>query len=121
MKWKLNIRKEIKVIAALAGVSLLIAFTERQQDGVVCKNIAIELDNQRENHFMDEADVLKLVESGDQPVRGTSIGHLNLREIESKLEFDKHILDAQLFGDLKGNLVVHVELRRPVARIVQGE
>ncbi len=30
-------------------------------------------------------------------------------------------MDAQLFGDLKGNLIVNVELRRPIARIVQSD
>jgi cell division protein FtsQ len=37
------------------------------------------------------------------------------------LKYDKHILDAELFGDLKGNLIVNVELRRPIARIVQND
>ena len=121
MKWKLNIRKEIKVAAALVVVSLLIAFTERKQGGAVCSNIVIELDNSQENHFMDEADVLKLVETSGQTVKGMSIDRVNLKEIESKLKFDKHILDAELYGDLKGNLIVNVELRRPLARIVQED
>ena len=30
-------------------------------------------------------------------------------------------MDADLYGDLKGNLVVAVELRRPIARIVQSD
>lgn len=121
MKWKLNIRKEVRVVVALLGVSLLIAFTERHRGSVLCRNITIELDNEQENHFMDEADVSKLVESGDQTIRGTSIEHIDLKDIEGKLKVDKHIKDAQLFGDLKGNLVVHVELRRPIARIVQED
>ncbi len=121
MKWKLNIRKEIQVAAALVVVSLLIAFTERKQGGAVCSNIVIELDNSQENHFMDEADVLKLVETSGQTVKGMSIDRVNLKEIESKLKFDKHILDAELYGDLKGNLIVNVELRRPLARIVQED
>ncbi len=41
--------------------------------------------------------------------------------MEAKLRYDKHILDAQLFGDLKGNLIVKVDLRRPIARIVQQD
>ena len=44
---------------------------------------------------------------------------INLKKIETKLKYDKHILDAELYNDLKGNLVVNVELRRPIARIVQ--
>ena len=121
MKWKLNIRNEIKVAVALVGVSFLIAFGERKQGGSICKDIVIEIDNHQENHFLDEADVMKLVENSGQPVKGTGIDRIKLKEIESKLELDKHIQDAQLFGDLKGNLIVNVELRRPLARIVQQD
>ena len=121
MKWKLNIRTEVKVVAALVGVSFLIAFGERKQGGSMCKDIVIELDNLNENHFLDEADVMKLVENSGQAIKGVGIDRINLKAIEAKLKYDKHILDAQLFGDLKGNLIVNVELRRPMARIVQSD
>lgn len=121
MKWKLNIRREIKVAVALLALSFLIAFSERKLDGLVCKDIVIELDNSLENHFMDEADVLRLVEGSGQSIKGTSLDHIDLRAIEKRLKQDKHILDADLYGDLKGNLVVNVELRRPIARIVQSD
>jgi cell division protein FtsQ len=81
-------------------------------DGLVCKDIVIELDNSRENHFMDEADVLRLVEGSGQSIKGTSLDHVDLRAIEKRLKQDKHILDADLYGDLKGNLVVNVELTK---------
>jgi cell division protein FtsQ len=121
MKWKLNIRKEIKVAVSLLVISFLIAFSERKQDGLICKDIEIELDNVNENHFLDEADIMKLVVGSGQPIKGTSLDDINLKAIETKLKYDKHILDAELFGDLKGNLVVNVELRRPIARIVQED
>ncbi|MBX2917362.1 MAG: cell division protein FtsQ [Cyclobacteriaceae bacterium] len=121
MKWKLKIRKEVKVVVALLAISFLIAFSERKMDDLVCKDIVIELDNARENHFLDEADVLRLVEGSSQSIKGTSLDHVNLRAIEKKMMQDKHILDADLYVDLKGNLVVKVELRRPIARIVQSD
>ncbi|MBK5280033.1 MAG: cell division protein FtsQ [Bacteroidia bacterium] len=121
MKWKLNIRREIKVIVALVGITFLIAFSEKKQGGIICKNVVVEIDNLYENHFMDEVDVLKLVEGSGQSIKGVSIDRINLRDIESKLKNDKHILRADLYGDLKGNLVVEVKLRRPIARIVQSD
>jgi cell division protein FtsQ len=121
MKWKLNIRKEVKVAVALLAISFLIAFSERKMDGLVCKDIVVELDNTRENHFLDEADVLKLVQGSGQSIKGASLDHVDLRAIEKKLKQDKHILDADLYGDLKGNLIVNVALRRPIARIVQSD
>ncbi len=117
----MNIRREIKVASALLVISFLIAFSERKQGGSVCNDIVIDLDNLHENHFLDEADVMKLVESSGQPIKGTGIDRIDLKQIESRLKYDKHILDAELYGDLKGNLVVNVELRRPIARIVQSD
>lgn len=121
MKWKLNIRKEIKVATSLLAISFLIAFSERKQGGSVCKDIVIELDNLHENHFLDEADVMRLVEGSGQSIKGVGIDRIDLKTIENKIKYDKHILDAELFGDLKGNLIVNVELRRPIARIVQSD
>lgn len=121
MKWKLNIRKELKVTVALIGVSALIAFSEREISNSVCKDIVVEIGNIQENHFLDEADVMRLVESAGQGIKGVSLGKIDLKAIEDRIKVDKHILDAELYGDLKGNLVVNVELRRPVARIVQSD
>lgn len=121
MKFKLNIRREIKVAVSLLAISFLIAFSERKQGGSVCNNIVIELDNLHGNHFLDEADVMKLVEGSGQSIKGVGIDRINLKAIEDRIKYDKHILDAELYGDLKGNLIVNIELRRPVARIVQSD
>ena len=121
MKFKLNIKKELKIGAALIGLSFLIAFSERKQAGVICKNIIVEIENINDNHFLDERDVLHLVETSGQSVKGSSLSRIDLKAIETKLKYDKHILDAELYGDLKGNLIVNVELRRPIARLVQED
>ncbi|HZY79949.1 MAG TPA: cell division protein FtsQ [Cyclobacteriaceae bacterium] len=119
MKWKLNIKRELKVSVALIAIASLIAFSERKQGSWICHNIVIELDNESENHFMDEADILRLVNAGQSTLIGTTMDRINLKTLETKLKYDRHILDAELFGDLKGNLVVKVELRRPIARIIR--
>lgn len=121
MKAKFNIKKEIRIAAALIGLSFLIAFSERKQAGVVCKDIVVELENINDNHFLDENDVLRLVENSGESIKGTGIGRIDLRTIEKKLKYDKHIKEAELYGDLKGNLMVMVEMRRPIARIVQED
>ncbi len=121
MKWKLNIKRELKVGVALLGICCLIAFSERKQGSWICHNIVIELDNENENHFLDAADVLRLVNQGQSTLIGTTMDRIDLKTLENKLKYDRHILDAELFGDLKGNLIVKVELRRPIARIVRDD
>ena len=121
MKNKFTIRKEIKTGLALVCLFFLIAFTERNQGGVLCTNVIVDLVNIGDNHFLDELDVNHIVESSDQKLKGSVLGRINFRAIEEKLKLDRHIRDAELYGDLKGNLIVRVELRRPIARIVQSD
>lgn len=121
MKFKFQVRHEIKIAVALAGLFFLIAFSERKQSGVVCKNIVVELENTHENHFIDEADILKIIEGSGEAIIGKRIGELDLRTLEYKLESDKHILQAEIFGDIKGNVAVNVKLRRPIARLVRHD
>lgn len=121
MKHKFSIRKEIRIAVGLGLVFFLIAFSERKQGGVMCKNVIVELDNITDNHFLDESDVSRLVERGSHSLKGEAISRIDLKAIESALVMDRHIADAELYGDLKGNLIVRVELRRPIARIVQDD
>lgn len=121
MKLKFSIRHEIRIALGLGLVFFLIAFSERKQGGVLCANVVVELKNIHDNHFMDEADVVRLVEKNAPALKGISVNRIDLRAIENALLLDRHILDAELYGDHKGNLVAQVELRRPIARIVQDD
>lgn len=121
MKLKWNIRTEVKIAIAVVGLFLLIAFSARKQSGVVCKNIVVDLENTNENHFLEEADILKIIENSGQTIIGKNIEEINLRTLEAKLEQDKHISNAEMFGDVKGNLTVNVTLRRPIARLIRTD
>lgn len=121
MKVKFSIRQELRIALGLILVFFLIAFSERKQSGVLCTNVVVELENLHDNHFLDEEDVSSLVERSTPLLKGTAINRLDLRAIEKTLLLDRHISDAELYGDFKGNLIVRVELRRPMARIVQDD
>ena len=121
MKKEWNIRNEVKWAVALTGLLALIVFAERKHADVVCKDIIVRLSNVQENHFMNEGDALRVVEAGQPNLRGKKFSEINLKEFEAKLLRNKHVSDAELFRDLKGNLIVNVELRRPIARLVQDE
>jgi cell division protein FtsQ len=121
MKFKINIRRELKIIAVLVGLFALIAFTERMKGEVTVRAIQISLENIHDNHYLDEADVLKLTRINAQNLTGASISNLNFREIERRMEQHAFINDAEVYSDLKGNVMVNVSLRRPIARIVQQD
>jgi cell division protein FtsQ len=121
MKFKFNLKREVKIGAAILIVLAIIAFTERRRGEVSIKDISVKIDNVHENHFLDESDVMKLMQLNQENLKGAEITTVNLKEVEKRVKAEPFIKDAQLYSDLKGNVVVNVELRRPVARIVRND
>jgi cell division protein FtsQ len=110
MKFKYNIKREIKIVTAVLIVGGIIAFTERRQGSASIKDITIKMKNAHENHFLDEDDIVSLMELKKDNLKGASLDRVNMKEVEKKIR-----------RDLKGNLVVSAELRRPIARIVRND
>jgi cell division protein FtsQ len=121
MNFKLNIRREVTIAAALVVLFVLIAFTERMKSEVTVSAIRISLENIHDNHYLEEKDIMKLMRLDLENLRGASLSKLNFREIEQRIRESPYVSSAELFSDLKGNLMVNVSLRRPIARIVQNE
>lgn len=121
MKLKFNIQNEVKGVLVLCALLVLIAFAEREQHETSVKEISITIDNLNDNHFIDEEDVRGLMQMKNESLIGATISSINLKEVEKKIKANRFIEDAELYSDLKGNLLVNVELRRPIARIVRND
>lgn len=121
MKFKFNLRRELKIVAAIIIIAGIIAFTERKQGDTAIKGITVKIDNFSGNHFLDESDIMDLMQLKKENLMGTSIKSVNLKGIEQKIKKQPFIKKADLYTDLKGNLVVRAELRRPIARIVRND
>jgi cell division protein FtsQ len=120
MKFKLNLRRELKIVAVLVVLFGLIAFTERMKDDVTVSTIQVTISNVHENHYLEEKDVLKLMRLNMDNLKGADISQLNFSDIEARIRQSAYVSDAELYSDLKGNLMVNVSLRRPIARIIQN-
>lgn len=134
MKYKFNVRRELKILAVVAVLFGIIAFTERLKGEVTLSTIQVSMENIHENHYLDEKDIMKLMRldqenlpagarasDGQAGLKGVNISKLNFSEIETRIRQSPYVSDAELYSDLKGNLMVTVSLRRPIARIVQND
>jgi cell division protein FtsQ len=121
MKLKFNFKRELKIGAAILVVVIFIAFTERKQELVSIRDVSVKISNFEDNHFLDESDVMSLMQVSVNNIRGAKASDVNLKAIEKKIRKDPFIREAELYTDLKGNLIVGVELRRPVARIIRND
>lgn len=110
------------IVIALGAGAGLIGFASSENNEKVCTEIIVSIANQHQNHFIDEIDILKLVnDNGTAVVIGESYARINMRMIEARVKNEPYIRNAQLFRDHRGNLIVNVEQRRPVARIIRSD
>jgi cell division protein FtsQ len=84
-------------------------------------DVTVKIDNLTNNHFLDESDILDLMQFKKESLSGTQIDNVNLKAIETKIKKQPYIKEADLYTDLKGNLLVRAELRRPIARIIRND
>ena len=55
------------------------------------------------------------------PVVGSSLGDLDLKSLEHKVEKNPFVKKSEVYKDLKGNLMVRVKLVKPIARIFNSK
>ncbi|QSE99045.1 cell division protein FtsQ/DivIB [Fulvivirga lutea] len=117
---KLKIGKGVKVAVVSILMLSLISFGSRKQEGEKCQDIIIKLTNQQNNFFIDENDIMRMMtKNGEEVLLGTHFKDIKLKEIEGRVKTQKFIKKAEIYKDLKGNLLVNAELRRPFARILE--
>jgi cell division protein FtsQ len=120
-KFKLNIKRELRIGAILCILVLLIAFSEQKQAETAIQDIQVKLENIHENHFLDENDVIDMMQLSHENMRGASVSKINFGELEDRVKNDRFVKDADVYTDLKGNMVVRVMLHRPIARITRND
>ncbi len=121
LKWNkiLPIAQVIVLVTIIFGS---IGFVEKQYANKTCTSIHVDIDNQFENYFINEADVIDLVtDGGDRRVVGESFENLTLKEIETELLGTKFIRQAEVYKDLDGSLMINIHQSRPIARLMSDK
>lgn len=102
------------------GLFLLvsISFVDKNYGDQTCRSIVVNIDNQYENYFVNEKDVVNMLTAGGKMFVGVRMNELDLKQIETRLKEHKFVRNAEAYKDLKGNLIINIDQSRPVARMV---
>ncbi len=115
-------KRSAKVVCACLLLISLIAFVEKRRSHKPCSHVAIEIKNRYQNYFVNENDVhLLMTNTGAEQIVGIHLADLNLKELERRIETNKYIKKANVYKDLKGNLIVEAFQNRPIARVLQAD
>jgi cell division protein FtsQ len=113
--WKQRIIQAIWITLGVGTIVLLVAAVQKKQNKA-CKNVEINITGASEHVFVDEKEVMQILNSKGQMI-GRKIDVVSLRNLEAALEKDQWIANAELFFDNNQVLNVTVEEREPIARV----
>jgi cell division protein FtsQ len=118
---KINIKKVLLTLLWVitgVGTTVLLVAAVRTKNAKLCKGIEININGVNKNFFIDKKDVLDIInQNSTATVKGKTIESFNLLQMESHLEKDVWIKDAELYFDNNNVLQVNIEEREPIARI----
>ncbi len=108
-------------IAAGVATIVLLGAAMQQKNKSKCTNVRIEISDVEQHVFLDEKDVLSVVNTYGN-VAGKEVSTIDLRKLESLLEQNPWVKNAELFFNNQKELIVNIQEREPIARIftVQG-
>ena len=117
-------KRIISIIKSILVVSLFFAaigFVNKKHNAKSINNLVIHLDNQFDNFFVDENDILRLIGASEGgQIMNASLSSIDLRTLERKVQREKYIKEVEIFKDLKGNIIINATQRRPVARVLNS-
>lgn len=100
-------------------VFVAISFVDKQQSETAYKEMVIFIEDRYDNFFVDEEDVKDMItQDGQKVFEGKFISELNLKQLEQRVKEESFIKDADVYRDLKGNILVRATQRRPIARLI---
>jgi cell division protein FtsQ len=79
------------------------------------KTLEIQIEKYKGHAFVTEEEVLALAR-GEENVLSLPVSKWDMNEMEKRIEENPFIKDAQVFRDVKGNVLVQISQRKPIAR-----
>lgn len=115
--------KLIKTLGfSFLGLVLLvfIAFVEKKDAERKFVDISVKVKGMADVYFVDEKEILDNLKSQFQTlVPGMALSKIDFQQLELKVESHPFVKNAEVYRDLKGNILVEIQQHQPIARIVR--
>ncbi len=107
------------LVFLVSGAVVLLFGAMRAKEDKVCSSLNIQIGQDGQKGFVNKKDITELIKGTvHTPPVGSSIKQFDLRKIESLMEKNEWIKNAQMYFDNNAVLHVQIEQRFPIARIM---
>jgi cell division protein FtsQ len=118
---KQKIKKSLIVcfqLLLVAGLIVCLGFAADKQKNTVCTKLDIYIDNRNGDMFINNADVLRILDDQTGSPLGKKANQISLPRMEAAVESNPHVQNAEVWMDLNGNVSIKIKQKKAVLRII---
>lgn len=113
--------KILFALVLLTGTVLLLSFVNKEQQNKTIWNFEVEVLGNQDMHFINEKMIKDQLASTGIQVLGTQVNELSLDRIQTNILKNPSIKESEVYKTIDGQLIVKVEQRTPIARIINSD
>ena len=102
----------------VAGLIVCLGFAADKQKNTVCTKLDIYIDNRNGDMFINNADVLRILDDQTGSPLGKKANQISLPRMEAAVESNPHVQNAEVWMDLNGNVSIKIKQKKAVLRII---
>jgi len=108
-------------LAIIAYLVVALSFVSKKQQDAYCKKIEVRVVDATENHFINEADVLKKFNENNISLISHQIDSINKDKLEKLIYSIPSVKKAEVFIENGETIEVEIEQRNPIVRIMNQD
>lgn len=108
-------------IFSIAGIGFSWAFVNKNEKNTIIKSLNIAIQNNDENPFVTEADIKNFFNERKDSLLNNKYKNINIPQLEKALNSHPAIQNAEVAGDMDGELKINIVQRTPVLRIINKD
>jgi len=113
-----KVLKILSWILIAAWFVVIMGFVSGEADKVLCNRIEVTLSDTIFSRFITQSEIKGILEETGMHIQGYPLGQINTRKLETTIERNPYIGNAEVSKDISGKLEVNVDLRVPLVRIM---
>ncbi len=113
-----NLKKILPWFAIIVYLIVAMAFVNNERKNVIVNKINVDIVEQNNNYFIDETEIIKILNNKHEQILGSNIDTININNIENILNNMPATKQVDVYRNLNGELNISVEQRNPVLRVI---
>jgi cell division protein FtsQ len=123
LKMKINWKKFFRVtLWVLIGITFIVSvsFSDSKRSEMLCSEVQIFLMDTMGHSFVERNDIEEIITGKFGNPQGKPLHSINISLLEKIINNNPFVSTAQVFSTIDGKLVIEVEQRNPVVRIINN-